>query len=134
MMGTAKAPAASRGTRRVALRDARPRRGERHDVAESRADRLVREARFDQHARSSRRAFLYAWAAVLVAILSLLIALVAGATRSVRLDWLVGSTTAPLVSVVVGATALGRLRGLIASVLFRRRARGPARTTPTRKV
>jgi uncharacterized integral membrane protein len=73
--------------------------------------------------RHGYRVRLYAWAAVLVAALVILIALVVANTRSVKLDWVVGSTHASLVWVIIVAGILGWLLGIATSILFRHRTR-----------
>ena len=83
---------------------------------ESSGERLVRHG---------RRLRLYIWAGVLVGALVVLIALVAANTRSVKLDWVFGSTHASLVWIVLAATVLGWLLGITTSVLFRYRTRRP---------
>ena len=60
---------------------------------------------------------------MLVALLVVLVVLVAKKTRSVKLDWAVGSTNASLVWIIVAAAVLGWLLGIATSVVFRRRTR-----------
>ena len=81
---------------------------------ESSRERLVRHG---------RRLRLYIWAGVLVGALVVLIALVAANTRSVKLDWVFGSTHASLVWVIVAAGILGWVLGLATSTVFRHRTR-----------
>jgi uncharacterized integral membrane protein len=81
---------------------------------ESSGERLVRHG---------RRLRLYIWAGVLVGALVILIALVAANTRSVKLDWVFGSTHASLVWVIVAAGILGWVLGLATSTVFRHRTR-----------
>ena len=76
--------------------------------------------------RHGRRARLYTWAAVFVAVLVVLIVLIAANIRSVKVDWVFGSTHASLVWIVLAATVLGWLLGITTSVLFRFRTRRPA--------
>lgn len=73
--------------------------------------------------RRGRRAGLYAWAFVLVALLVVVIALVAANTRQVELSWVVGEGEASLVWIIVVAALLGWLLGIATSVLFRFRTR-----------
>jgi uncharacterized integral membrane protein len=84
---------------------------------ESRAQRLLR------HGRRTR---LYTWAFLFVALMVVLIVLIAANIRSVKLDWVFGSTRASLVWIVLAATVLGWLLGVTTSVLFRYRTRRPA--------
>jgi uncharacterized integral membrane protein len=83
-------------------------------AAESRGERLVRRG---------RRARLYTWAVLLVAALVILILLIAANTRSVKVDWVVGSTRASLVWIILAAAVLGWLLGIATSVVFRYRTR-----------
>jgi len=83
------------------------------------------ESRRERLLRHGRRARLYAWAVSFVALLVVLIVLIAANLRSVKLDWVVGSTRASLVWIVLAATVLGWLLGITTSVLFRYRTRRP---------
>ena len=49
--------------------------------------------------------------------------LIAKNTRSVKLDWAVGSTHASLVWIILAAAVLGWLLGVATSVVFRNRTR-----------
>jgi uncharacterized integral membrane protein len=98
--------------------EARPVESRRAAPAESRGQRLVRHG---------RRVRLYTWAAVFVAVLVVLIVLIAANIRSVKVDWVFGSTHASLVWIVLAATVLGWLLGITTSVLFRFRTRRPSR-------
>jgi uncharacterized integral membrane protein len=75
--------------------------------------------------RHGRRAGLYTWAVLAVAGLVILIILIAANVRSVKLDWVVGSTHASLVWIILAAAVLGWLLGIATSVLFRFRTRRP---------
>ena len=66
---------------------------------------------------------LYTWTFLFVAFLIVLIVLIAKNTRSVKLDWAVGSTHASLVWIVLASALLGWLLGIATSVLFRYRTR-----------
>ena len=83
-------------------------------VVESRRQRLGR------HARRTR---LYTGAVLLVAALVILILLIAANTRSVKLDWVVGSTHASLIWIILAAAVLGWLLGIATGVVFRHRTR-----------
>jgi uncharacterized integral membrane protein len=87
-------------------------------VSESRA-----ESRRDRLGRQGHRARLYTWAFLLVALLVVLIALIVANTRSVELDWIVGSTRASLVWIILVAAVVGWLLGIATSVVFRHRTR-----------
>ena len=75
--------------------------------------------------RHGRRAGLYTWAVLTVAGLVVLIILIAANVRAVKLDWVVGSTHASLVWIILAAAVLGWLLGIATSVLFRFRTRRP---------
>ena len=90
--------------------------GQVSTAPESRAQRLVRHG---------RRARLYTGAAVFVALLAVLVVLISVNTRSVKLDWAVGSTHASLVWIILAAAVLGWLLGITTAVVFRRRTRQP---------
>ena len=51
--------------------------------------------------------------------------LIAANVRAVKLDWVVGSTHASLVWIILAAAVLGWLLGIATSVLFRFRTRRP---------
>src|SRR6266540_3727217 len=81
------------------------------------------ESREQRLGRLGRRTRLYAWAALFVAMLVVLILLIAANTRSVKLDWVIGSTHASLVWIILAAAVLGWLVGIITGVVFRFRTR-----------
>ncbi len=81
---------------------------------ESRGERLHRQA---QHFR------LYTLAFVSVALIVVVIALAVKNTSQVKLSWVVGTTHASLVWIVLVATVLGWLLGLTTGVIFRLRTR-----------
>lgn len=83
------------------------------------------ESRGEQLRRHGRRAGLYAWAVLAVAVLVILIVLTAANARSVKLDWVVGSTRASLIWIILAAAVLGWLLGIATSVLVRLRTRRP---------
>ncbi len=56
----------------------------------------------------------------------MVIALIAANTQSVKLDWVVSSSRASLVWIILVATVLGWLLGITMSILFRHRTRRPA--------
>jgi uncharacterized integral membrane protein len=84
------------------------------EPGESRAARLRRRA---HHTR------LYAWAFALVALLVVVIALVFANTRQVKMSWVVGTSHASLVWIILAAAVLGWLLGIVTSVVFRLRTR-----------
>ena len=75
--------------------------------------------------RHGHRARLYASACTFVVLLAILIVLVTKNTRSVKLDWAVGSTHASLVWIVLAAAVIGWLLGIATGVVFRHRTRRP---------
>jgi uncharacterized integral membrane protein len=77
-------------------------------------------ARLRRHGHSAR---LYAWAFLLVALLVVVIALTVANTRQVKLSWVVGTSHASLVWIILAAAVLGWLLGIATSVLFRLRTR-----------
>ena len=81
------------------------------------------EKRGDRLRRHGRRTGLYTWAVGLVALLIVLIALVVANTRQVKLSWVVGTSHASLVWIILAAAVLGWLLGIFTSVLFRLRTR-----------
>ena len=85
----------------------------------------LRSARLRRH---GHRTGLYAWAFALVAIVVVVIALAAANTRQVKLSWVVGTSHASLVWIILAAAVLGWLLGIATSVVFhlRTRRRRPA--------
>ena len=81
------------------------------------------ETRGDRLRRHGRRTGLYTWAVGLVALLVVLIALVVANTRQVKLSWVVGTSHASLVWIILAAAVLGWLLGIFTSVVFRLRTR-----------
>jgi uncharacterized integral membrane protein len=81
------------------------------------------EPRSDRLRRHGRRTALYAWAFGLVTLLVLVIALAVANTRQVKLSWVVGTTHASLVWIILVAAVLGWLLGIATGVIFRLRTR-----------
>jgi len=81
---------------------------------ESRSSRLRRQG---HHTR------LYSWAFALVALLVVVIALIVANTRQVKLSWVVGTSHASLVWIILATAVLGWLLGIVTSVVFRLRTR-----------
>lgn len=86
------------------------------DPAETRGARALRHG---------RRAGLYGWAIVAVAILVVLVALAAANARTVKVNWIVGSSHASLVWVVMVTAVLAWLLGIATAIVFRFRTRRP---------
>ena len=99
----------------------RPQPQQATEPVEPRGTRLRRQG---HHAR------LYAWAFLLVAVLVVVIALAVANTRQVKLSWIVGTSHASLVWIIVAAAVLGWLLGIATSVLFRLRSRRRRGTEP----
>jgi uncharacterized integral membrane protein len=83
------------------------------------------ESRAERFLRHGRRARLYTGAVVFVALLAVLIVLSSKNTRSVKLDWVVGSTHASVVWIILAAAVIGWLLGIATAVVFRHRTRKP---------
>jgi uncharacterized integral membrane protein len=60
-----------------------------------------------------------------VALLVVLILLISRNTAGVRLDWVVGSTHASLVWIILAAAVIGWLLGITTAVVFSHRTRRP---------
>lgn len=87
-------------------------------AAETGGARLVRKA---------RRALLYLYAGVAVALLVCLIALVLANTSRVKVSWVFGSSSVSLVWLVLFSAILGLLLGMVLGALFHWRTRRPRR-------
>ena len=81
------------------------------------------EPRRERLRRHGHRTRLYTWAFSLVALLVVLIALVVANTRQVKLSWVVGTSHASLVWIILASAVLGWLLGIVTSVVFRLRTR-----------
>ena len=95
------------------------------DTSSGRASAPTPESRAQRFVRHGRRASLYAWAVVFVSLLAVLVVLISANTRSVKLDWAIGSTHASLVWIILAAAVIGWLLGITTAVVFRRRTRQP---------
>jgi uncharacterized integral membrane protein len=82
----------------------------------------TRGARFGRKARRTR---FQLYASFTVALLVCLIALVVANTRQVKVSWVVGSSTASLVWIVLASAVIGWLLGIVSSAVFRWRTRAP---------
>lgn len=81
------------------------------------------ESRRSRAGRYARRTYLYSRAAAMLALLVVLVILVAENTRRVKVGWVFGYSHISLVYLVLIATLLGWLLGIMTSSLFRRRTR-----------
>ena len=93
------------------------------DTSSGRASAPTPESRAERFARHGRRVRLYTWAVVFTALLAVLVVLISANTRSVKLDWAIGSTHASLVWIILAAAVIGWLLGITTAVVFRRRTR-----------
>jgi uncharacterized integral membrane protein len=73
--------------------------------------------------RQGHRARLYAWAVIVIGLLIIVIALAVANTRQVKLDWVVGTSHASLVWIILTAAVLGWLIGIATGIVFRLRTR-----------
>jgi uncharacterized integral membrane protein len=81
------------------------------------------ESRRQRLGRHARRTRFYTGASLLVGAVVILALLVAANARSVKVDWVVGSTDASLIWIILAAAVLGWLVGIATSVVFRHRMR-----------
>src|SRR2546423_5905779 len=81
------------------------------------------ETRGERFGRKARRTRLHLYAGLTVAVLVCLVALVVANTRQVKVSWVVGSSTASLVWIVLASAVLGWLLGIFSGALFRWRTR-----------
>jgi uncharacterized integral membrane protein len=88
------------------------------------------EPRASRWRRQGHHTGLYAWAFVLVALFVVVIALAVANTRQVKLSWVVGTTHASLVWIVVVVAILGWLLGIATAIVFRLRTRRRRATWP----
>jgi uncharacterized integral membrane protein len=93
------------------------------DPGQAQTPTTAREPRGERFRRGTRRAGLYTWAFLLVALLVVLVALSIANTREVEVSWVLGSTRQSLVWIILAAAIVGWLAGIVTSVLFRRRTR-----------
>jgi uncharacterized integral membrane protein len=77
----------------------------------------------ERHARHRRRVRLYLWSFALVGLIVVLCVLVVANTRTVRLDWVVGSIRASLIWIILASAIFGWLAGLVTGIVFRHHTR-----------
>jgi uncharacterized integral membrane protein len=99
---------------KLALADEAPTPAAPPAAAETRAERLSRKA---------RRTRFHAYAFFTVALLVSLVAVVVANTRQVKVSWVVGSSSASLVWIILFSAILGWLLGIVSTALFRWRTR-----------
>jgi uncharacterized integral membrane protein len=90
---------------------------------EPEAPTLEEESRFRRGVRYTHRTGLYAALAVAIAAVVFLILLIARNTRQVKVDYVVGSTQARLIWLVVISSITGWILGIVTAFLVRRRTR-----------
>jgi uncharacterized integral membrane protein len=83
------------------------------------------ETRGERLGRRARRTRFHAYAFVTVALLVCLVALVVANTRQVKLSWVIGSSSASLVWIILCSAILGWLLGIASGALFRWHTRAP---------
>lgn len=79
----------------------------------------------DRARRHAQRVWLYTYATILVILLVVVVALIVANTRHVKVSWVFGSTRISLVWLVLVTAILSWLLGIVTSMVFRRRTRGP---------
>jgi uncharacterized integral membrane protein len=83
------------------------------------------ETRFSRGLRYGHRGGLYAALAVGIGIILFLVLLVARNTRQVKLDYIVGSTRAGLIWLILISAIAGWVLGIVTAALIHRRTRAP---------
>jgi uncharacterized integral membrane protein len=83
------------------------------------------ETRGERFGRKARRTRFHAYAFFTVVLLVCLVALVVANTRQVELSWVVGTSSASLVWIILSSAVLGWLLGIVSSALVRWRTRAP---------
>ena len=73
--------------------------------------------------RQGHLTYFYAWAFTLVALFVIVIALAVANTGQVKLNWVVGTSHASLVWIIIAVAVLGWLLGIATSAVFRLRTR-----------
>ncbi len=92
---------------------------------EGQATGPVEESRFRRSLRYGHRWGLYASLVVAIGVLVFLILLIARNTRQVKLDYVLGSTQARLIWLIVISAIGGWVLGILTSFLIRQRTRRP---------
>ena len=85
----------------------------------------VEESRFHKGLRYGHRTGLYASLVIAIGVLVFLVLLVARNTRTVKLDYVAGSTQARLIWLIIISAIAGWVLGIVTAFLVRRRTRGP---------
>ena len=95
----------------------------RRSLAARPHDKRPDEPRRERLLRHLRRVRLYSSATAVVVLLVVLVLLISVNARTVKIDWLVGSTRASLIWIVLAATVLGWLLGIATNIAFRHHTR-----------
>jgi uncharacterized integral membrane protein len=90
---------------------------------ETEAPALEAETRFRRGVRYSHRTGLYVSLVVAIATIVFLILLIARNTRQVKVDYVLGSTQARLIWLVIISSITGWVLGIVTGFLIRRRTR-----------
>jgi uncharacterized integral membrane protein len=98
---------------------------EHEQEREEREREPVEESRFDRGLRYGHQTGLYAALVVAIGVLVFLILLIAGNTHRVKLDYVVDTTYARLIWLVIISAICGWVLGIVTAFLIRRRTRGP---------
>ncbi len=77
----------------------------------------------DRLSRYAHRTRLYGWTVILLTVVVFIVILIVENTRRVKVGWIVGHSRISLVYLVLVATVLGWLLGIVTGVLFGRRTR-----------
>jgi uncharacterized integral membrane protein len=85
----------------------------------------VEETRYRRGLRYGHRTGLYAALVVAIAVVVFLILLIARNTRQVKVDYVLGSTQARLIWLIVISAIAGWVLGIVTSFLVRHRTRRP---------
>ena len=96
-----------------------------HDQDREGAREAVEESRYERGLRYGHRTGLYVSLVVAIGVLVFLILLVAGNTHRVKLDYVVDTTNARLIWLVIISAICGWVLGIITAFLIGRRTRGP---------
>jgi|GEM_PF-1215702 len=84
----------------------------------------------ERRARKAHRVRLYVYVIFALAVVAYLIALGAANTAAVEVSWVFGSSSIPLVWLVLSAAVLGIALGLLVSLVIRWRTRRPHKQRP----
>lgn len=95
------------------------------DASADRASMSLPESRAERIRRHGHRVRLYTGAVALVALIAVLVVVISKNTRTVKLDWVFGSTHASLIWIILAAAVIGWLLGITTAIAFHHRTRRP---------